>query len=85
MLTPSQPHSTRPLVASWGTSSDEVHGNGEADGPVAGRHAVDAHHLARHVHERTAGIAWVDRGVGLDEVEAGRSHGQRGALTDDPE
>src|SRR5207245_8901447 len=30
--------------------------------------------------ERTAGMSGVDRGVGLDEVEAGGSHGERGAL-----
>ncbi len=49
----------------------EIGGNGEADAVRAaaaredGR--VDADQLAIHVHQRTAGIARIDRGIGLDE------------------
>src|SRR5262249_17611986 len=51
---------------------DQVDGNRKADGSVARRHAVDADHLAGHVHEGTAGVAGIDGGIGLDEIEARR-------------
>ena len=48
-----------------------VDGNGEADADRAARaredRGIDADEAARHVDERAAGIAEVDRGVGLDE------------------
>src|SRR5438552_113648 len=62
---------------------DQVRRDREADRAVARRHAVDADDLARHVHERTAGVPGVDRGVGLDEVEAGRRDGEGRALAAD--
>ena len=47
-------------------------GDGEADpfgaGGLADQQRIDAHQLAGGVDQRAAGIAEVDRGVGLDEV-----------------
>src|SRR5881397_3126915 len=83
MDTPSQPHSTLPFVASCDELLDQVGRDREADRAVARRHAVDTDHLARHVHERAAGVPGVDRGVGLDEVKAGRRDGEGRALTAD--
>ena len=64
----------------------EVRWDREADGAVASRHAVDADDLAGHVDQGAAGVARVDRGVGLDEVEPRRGDGERRALAaHDPE
>ena len=50
----------------------EVDGNGEADALVAAAAAedggVDADQPAVGVHERAAGVAGIDGGVGLDEI-----------------
>ena len=50
----------------------QVGRDGEADAGGAARrrddHAVDADQLAVHVDQRAAGIARIDRGVGLDEI-----------------
>src|SRR5262249_42079270 len=49
-----------------------VRRNGEADArPARDDGGVDTDHLALHVHEGTAGIAGIDRGVGLDEIVEG--------------
>src|SRR3989338_6173279 len=54
---------------------DDAGGNGETDAERAAirriDRAVDADQVAAHVHQRAAGIAWVDRGVGLDETLKG--------------
>src|SRR5690606_24069361 len=51
---------------------DEIGWNGEADADRTSRTAVDrridANHLALHVNQRTAGIAGIDRRIGLDEI-----------------
>src|SRR2546425_82849 len=62
---------------------DQVRRDREADRDGARRHAVAAAPLARHVHERAAGVPRVDRGVGLDEVEAGRRDREGRALAAD--
>ena len=53
----------------------QIRRDGEADADRAARRRVDrrvdADHLAVHVEHRAAGIAAVDRGVGLDEVVIG--------------
>ena len=52
----------------------EIAGNGETDADRSAVLAraedagVDADELAARVHQRAAGIAAVDRGVGLDEI-----------------
>ena len=54
----------------------EVAWHGEADALVAAGFAedgrVDAHELAARVHQRAAGVAGIDCGVGLDEILVGR-------------
>ena len=54
----------------------EVARHGEADALIAAALAedagVDADQLAARVDQRAAGVARVDRGVGLDEVFVGR-------------
>src|SRR5947207_743006 len=45
---------------------------------------VDADHLGLQVHERPAGISWVDRGVGLEEVVEGALTDLAGLGADDP-
>ena len=77
MRTPSQP---RRVLPNFRRSVDDRLGqrlDGMAkpmpieppDGEIDRR--VDADHLAVHVEQRAAGIAAVDRGVGLDEVVVG--------------
>ena len=55
-----------------------VDGNGEADagalvGAVGGDHGVDADDFAVRVEQRTAGVAGVDGGIGLNGVFNGRA------------
>ena len=75
---------------------DRVDGDGEAE-PLAGAHhgRVDPDHLPAGIQERAAGIARVDRGVGLDELVAplqvrlraapGRAHHAEGDGALEPE
>ena len=65
---------------------DQVDRHGETDahvrrlGAVAQDGRVDAHHLAAHVEQRTAGVARVDGRVGLEHVDAAlRRHRERPA------
>jgi len=60
----------RLLVAELGVDlARHVGGNREADARVAGDdRRVDADDLALHVDERPAGVARIDRGVGLKEI-----------------
>src|SRR4029079_8754738 len=52
----------------------DVDGDGEADVlRLAGRGRVDADDLAGRVEQRTAAVARVDRGIGLDQVRQGRA------------
>ena len=79
--TPSQPRVTRPLLSQLREQLlGEVDRDGEADADVAAAAAedrgIDADHLAAEVEQRTAGVARIDGGVGLDEVVVG-------ALADD--
>ena len=72
MTTPMRPRITRPPARSC---SDDAHRlvdrDRERDAHVAARAAVDlrvdADHLAAHVDQRAAGVAGVDRDVGLDQ------------------
>src|SRR3989454_2134433 len=59
-----------PLVEQLGVNlARHVRRDGEADARAArDDRRVDADDLALHVHQRSAGVARVDRGVGLDEV-----------------
>ena len=53
-------------------AAHEVHRNGESDafdaGLPAGNRAVEADELAARIDECAAGVAEIDRGVGLDEI-----------------
>ncbi len=55
-----------------GGGLDDLRGNGEAragEGAAAGDdEGVDADQFAMRIHQRSAGVAGVDGGVGLDEV-----------------
>ena len=58
------------LVAKLGVDlAGHVRGDREADAGAPGDdRGVDPDHLALHVHERTAGVAGIDGGVGLQKV-----------------
>src|SRR2546422_936897 len=58
------------LVAKLGVDlAGHVRGDREADAGAPGDdRGVDPDHLTLHVHERTAGVAGIDGGVGLQEV-----------------
>ena len=65
-----------------------VHRNRKADADVAAatreNHVVDADELAAQVDERAAGVARIDRGVGLDEAFVTvRTHARAAERTDD--
>src|SRR5438094_8555317 len=55
---------------------DDVDRDGEADTDIPGNRAldrvVDADDLALGIKQRTAGVAGIDRGVGLDEAAPSR-------------
>ena len=57
------------IVVDW---NDGIGGHGKADALVAGGlrvdRGVDADDLAIHVDQRAAGVAGIDRRIGLDEV-----------------
>src|SRR5262249_51857734 len=62
-----------------------VRWNGKADAGAAGDdRCVDADDLALHVHEWAAGVAGIDRGVGLDEVVERALTDLAGLGADDP-
>ena len=69
-----EPRPLHRLAAALGRRHDDAHhvgGNGKADAlRAAGARedrGVDPDQLARHVDQRAAGIAGIDRGIGLDE------------------
>ncbi len=71
--TPSQPRGSFLVFdESAGSSGDDVDGNREADALVAaggaGDGRVEADDFAAQIHERSAAVARVDGGIGLNEV-----------------
>ena len=76
MRTPIQPRRATPNWRSCATTSRaRLDGNGKADADAAARRredrGIDADDIAVHVEQRTAGIAAIDRRVGLDEIVIG--------------
>ena len=73
MLTPSRPRLTEPyLIELVHDAVSHVDRDSEADADVAAAAredgGVDADQLASQIDERAAGVARIDRGVGLDEI-----------------
>ena len=65
------PAASHPAVAQQLAQHERgsVRGDREADALRALDHrGVDAHDLASRRHQRAAGVAWIERGVGLDQV-----------------
>ena len=75
ITTPSQPRVTRPVARSCGQDLLRHVRSASRSRSCCRRRldrGVDADDLAREVEQRAAGVAGIDRGVGLDEVVVGR-------------